>query len=68
MEGSFESRINVLHSVHHLKGARGLSPDDLANHTNTALLGPMEVFEPLIHNLLREGRGECFCVFEQNYE
>ena len=67
MEGSFESRVNVLQSIHHLKGARGLSADDLANHTNTAFLGPIEVFEPLIHNIFRRGGGSV-CLFEQNYE
>ena len=50
MEGS---RDNVLKSVHHLEGARGLSAADLANHINTAFLAPMEVFEPLTHNLFR---------------
>ena len=50
MEGS---RDNVLKSVHHLEGALGLSAADLANHINTAFLAPMEVFEPLTHNLFR---------------
>ena len=68
MEGSFKSRDNVLPSVHHLEGAHGLLAENLANHTNIALLGPMEIFEPLTHNLFRGGGGGCFCVFEQNYE
>ena len=53
MEGPIGSRDNVLKSVHHLEGARGISADDLANHINTALLAPMEVFEPLTHNPYR---------------
>jgi len=53
MEGPIGSRDNVFKSVHHLEGARGLSADDLANHINTALLAPMEVFEPLTHNPFR---------------
>ena len=31
VEGSFKSRDNVLQSVHHLEGARGLTANDLAN-------------------------------------
>ena len=38
MEGPIGSRDNVLKSVHHLEGARGLSADDLANPINRALL------------------------------
>ena len=53
MEGPIGSRDNVLKSVHHLEGARGISADDLANHINTAFLAPMEVFEPLTHNPYR---------------
>ena len=53
MEGSVGSRDNVLKSIHHLEGACGLSADDLANHINTALLAPMEDFEPLTHNPFR---------------
>ena len=61
MEGSFESRVNVLQSVHHLKGPRGLSADDLANHTNTAFLGPMEVFFNRLSTIyLGRGRGSVF--------
>ena len=54
MEGPFGSRDNILKSVNHLEGARGLSADDVANHINTAFLAPMEVFEPLTHNPFRE--------------
>ena len=53
MEGSVGSRDNVLKSIHHLEGACGLSADDLANHINTALIAPMEDFEPLTHNPFR---------------
>ena len=53
MEGPIGSSDNVLKSVHHLEGARGISADDLANHINTAFLAPMEVFEPLTHNPYR---------------
>ena len=47
MEGSFDSRDNVLQSVHHLEGARGLSADDLANYTNKAFLATMQVLNRL---------------------
>lgn len=57
MEGPIGSRDNVLKSIHHLEGVRGLSTDDLANHINTAFLAPMEVFEPVTHNPFR---GEVF--------
>ena len=47
LSGKEGSRDNVL------EGAHGLSATDLANHINTAFLAPMEVFEPLTHNLFR---------------
>ena len=53
LSGMKGSRDNVLKSVHHLEGAHGLSAADLANHTITAFLAPIEVFEPLTHNLFR---------------
>ena len=37
MEGPVGSRDNVLKSIHHLEGARGISADDLANHINKDL-------------------------------
>ena len=53
MEGPVGSRDNVFKSIHHLKVARGLSADDLANRINTAFSAPMEHFEPLSHNPFR---------------
>ena len=53
MGGPLGSRDNVLKSIHHLEGARGLSANDLANHINTALSAPVEDFEPLTHNPFR---------------
>ena len=40
MERPVGSRDNVLKSIHHLEGARGLLADDLANHVNRAFLAP----------------------------
>ena len=62
MEGHVGSRDNVLKSIHHLEGARGLSADDLANHINTAFLAPMEDFELLTHNPFT---GDVSVPFEQ---
>ena len=54
MEGPVGSRDNVLKSIHHLEGARGLSADDIANHIDTTFLAPMEDVEPRTHNPFRE--------------
>ena len=54
MEGPVGSRDNVLKSIHHLEGARGLSADYPANHINIAFSAQMEDFEPLTHNPFRE--------------
>ena len=59
MEGPVGSRDNVLKSIHHLEGARGLSADDIANHINTTFLAPMEDFEPRTHNPFREDVSVC---------